>query len=97
MANLLFVSEFSGAAGGFLAPQAPSVDQTVVVGVGSTQSNAFAVATTYLRLVSNVSCSVAFGTNPTALATNLFLPANVPTFIGVPAGKAWKVATIASA
>ena len=57
--------------------------QVVAVSSSSTQSTAFAAGSHYARLVSTVNCYVAFGTNPTATSSSLYMVANVPEFFGI--------------
>lgn len=72
----------------------PSTDQTVAIAAGSAQSTAFKNNTTIVRLHTDAICSVAFGTNPTAAATNKRLPANAIEYFQIPLGQAYKVAVI---
>ena len=74
--------------------QEPAIaEQTVAIGVGSAQSSAFAAQTTFVRLHSDAICSVAFGTNPTATASNKRMAAGQTEFFGVNS-RASKVAVI---
>lgn len=69
-------------------------DQTVAIGAGSVQSNAFNAATTVIQINVDSACSIAFGTNPTAAATNQRLGANETRYYGVLPGSNFKVAVI---
>jgi len=71
----------------------PGASQSVSIGGSSTQGTAVAGNTTAVLLCATVACFVAVGSNPTAVAgTSLYLPANVPLFVGIGAGQ--KVAAI---
>lgn len=69
------------------AGEEPAVtSQTVAVTVGSVQSNPFNAATGFIRVHTDVVCSVAFGLNPTATTTSMRLAANTTEFFGVTPG-----------
>lgn len=70
------------------------VEQTVAIAAGSAQSAAFNPTTRFVRLRTDAICSVKFGTNPTAAATNSRMPAATETIVGVPQGLSYKVAVI---
>ena len=64
----------------------PGVAQNVAVGAASAQSAA--LGSPVVRLVSTTDCHVLFGSNPTALATSMFLPAKQPEyFVCLPTDK----------
>lgn len=97
---VLYITEFAAQMrddAGYVAP-APDLpvvaEQTVAIGAGSVASSAFNAKTRFIRLCADAVCSVAFGTSPTAAATNMRLPANVPYDLGVPKGASYKVAVI---
>ena len=71
---------------------AVAIQTPVVIGGGSLQSAAFNAETKFVRLHTDVICSVAFGTNPTATANSARLAANQTEFFGVNPGD--KVAVI---
>lgn len=74
----------------------PSTNQTVAVGAASAAvTNPFGAYTTVVRLCSTTACHIALGANPTATASSIYLPANVPWFIEVAPGQ--KVAVIQNA
>lgn len=94
---VLFISEYDNVArdnvGMVQAGQEPSITtQTVAIGAGSTQSNAFNANTKFVRIHTDAICSVAFGANPTASATTARLAAGQTEFFGVRPGH--KVAVI---
>lgn len=60
----------------------------------TTQSSAFAETTTLVRVIADAACYVDFGTNPTAAAGDIYLPANTAEYFGVPKGAAYKVAAV---
>lgn len=74
----------------------PGVSQKVVVGASSLQSAKLGNSTQVIQVLATVACFIASGTNPTAVAdTSMYIPANVPTLVGV--SGASKVAVIQSA
>jgi hypothetical protein len=66
--------------------------QNVTVSGASAQSAPFIQGARLVRLVSTTDCYVAFGTNPTAVATSVLLPAGQPEYFAVKPG--WRVAAI---
>lgn len=74
--------------------QPPTAEQTVAIGAGSVASNVFNVSTAIVRLHADAICSVAFGTAPTAAATNMRLAAGQTEYFTVVPGSAFKVAVI---
>jgi hypothetical protein len=95
---VLYVTEFSDTMrqGGpiMVAMEPENASQTVAIGAGSVQSSAFANNTQLIRLETDAVCSVKFGTNPTATATNRRLQAGDVEYFGVPLGGSYKVAVI---
>lgn len=95
----LYVSEYEhipAAANGVVpvGKEASVAEQNVAIGGTSVQSSAFNAKTNFVRLHTDAICSVAFGTNPTAVATAKRLAANQTEYFGVPQGGAFKVAVI---
>lgn len=91
----LYVTEFGGMGQNHaqIAQSPPIVEQTpVVIGAGSLQSAAFDYATTVVRIHTDAICSIAFGTNPTATANTMRLPADATEYFSVKGGQ--KVAVI---
>ncbi len=94
----LYISEYSRQLVDYIglsvpAPQEPSIaEQAVAVGVGSVASSAFNAKTKFVRLHTDVICSVAFGAAPTAVATAKRMAAGQTEFFGVRPGD--KVAVI---
>lgn len=70
----------------------PVAEQVVAIGVASAQSAAFNAETRMVGIHADAICSVAFGVNPTAVATNRRLAANSTEYFEVIAGH--KVAVI---
>jgi hypothetical protein len=97
---VLFIAEYVQPAqfegGNVVAfPQEPPIaEQTVAIGGASVQSAAFNAKTTFVRIHTDVICSVKFGTNPTASATTARMAGGQERFVGVPVGQAFKVAVI---
>lgn len=98
MANL-YITEYSnlGLNGNAPIPQEPAVTGQNVSFTTSTASAAFNERTRFVRLVASADCYVKFGTGPTATTSDQFLSAEMEYFRGVPEGKAYKVAAVASA
>jgi hypothetical protein len=65
----------------------PGVAQALAYAASSVQSAVLGCVV--VRVVSTTDCHIAFGANPTAMATSMFLPAKVPEyFICSPTDKA---------
>lgn len=77
-----------------IAAMPPIAEQTVAIAAGSAQSNAFNGQTKYVRLHTDSICSVAFGANPTATATNARLAAGTTEYFAIPQNQSFKVAVI---
>ena len=75
-----------------IAQMPPLAEQTVAIGAGSTSSSAFNANTRYIRVHTDVICSIAFGAAPTATVTNSRLSANSTEYFGVTSGQ--KIAVI---
>lgn len=97
---VLYISEFSNGASVIgtalvaMMPQPSITDQTVAISGSSAQSAAFNARTRAVLLSADAICSIAFGANPTATATNLRLPANTIIAFAVVPGQ--KVAVISN-
>lgn len=95
---VVYISEYAEApnikTGQMLAAGSePSLaEQTVAIGAGSVQSNAFNAKTRFIRLHTDAVCSYKFGSNPTATATTPRMAANSTEYFGVVPGD--KVAII---
>jgi hypothetical protein len=93
---VLFIAEYADS--GFITgpvavgKEPAHTNQTVAIGAGSVQSNAFKSNTLLVRLHSDVICSIAFGDNPTASATSARMAANQTEYFQVKPGQ--KVAVI---
>lgn len=74
-------------------PIAPELNPQVRSISGTTaQSAAFAANAKTVRVCSDADCFIAFGSNPTATTSSIYLPAKVPQVFGIVGG--WKVAVI---
>lgn len=96
---VLYVGEFNAIGGGGNFPiagaqVAPIAEQTVAIGGTTTQSSAFNAGTSLLRIHTDVVCSIAFGTNPTATTSKMRMGANQTEYFSVPRGASYKVAVI---
>jgi hypothetical protein len=96
---ILYISEYNSLFAvpgqvGQMAMGAPVVQQTVAIGAGSVQSAALGGTSNFIRVHTDVICSIAFGTNPTATVTSMRLAANQTEYFGV--GPGTKVAVIAN-
>lgn len=98
----LYITEYSRQgrdASGFqmvVADEPPAANQTVAIGGTSAQSSAFNANTKFVRIHTDTTCSIEFGTNPTASATTRRLPANSTEYFSVPLGASYKVAVISN-
>ena len=96
----LYISEYALLAAttqGSDIPEVPApstLDQTVAIGSGSLQSNAFQASTRYVEVSCDLPCALAFGTNPTATVANLTLAQYERKLFAIPQGQAFKVAVI---
>jgi len=76
------------------ALQPPAAEQAITYST-STQSAAFKNNTNFVRLNTDSICSIAFGINPTAVAsTNARMSAGSTEYFAVPVGQAFKVAAV---
>ncbi len=95
-ASTLYISEFQGApplSVYFQAVTAPAlVNQTVSIGGSSAQSSAFSSTTGIIRINTDATCRILFGTNPTALSTSMRMIAGQTEYFLVAPGQ--KVAVI---
>jgi len=74
----------------------PGVEQHVAYAGTSVQSSLFQDQTSIVRLYATSDCYVAFGENPTASTSSMFLPAGVIEYFGVPPDSEWQLAVIQS-
>ena len=99
---VLYVSEYAEVGhftGGHDQPMAEEVsvaEQSVSESNTSAQSNSFNALTKFVRVHTDAICSIAFGTNPTAVTTAKRLAANQTEYFSVPVNQAYKVAVIAN-
>jgi hypothetical protein len=85
-ANFCYISEFSDISQP-VARVPALVDQAAVsVSATAAASAAFGSDTKIIRISCDTTVSAAFGTNPTATAANMRLPANVPEYFYVTSG-----------
>jgi hypothetical protein len=96
---VLYITEYAWMAsvpnaGPQMPMEPPVAEQTVAIGGTSAQSATFNAKTRFVRLHTDAICSVEFGTNPTATATDGRLAANQTEYRGVPEGGTLKVAVI---
>lgn len=94
---VLYISEYADLPlfNGQIIPtgQEPSVaEQNVAIGVASAQSAAFDGNTKFVLVHTDAICSIKFGANPTAVATEARMAAGETRFYGVKPGD--KVAVI---
>lgn len=98
--STLYISEYADV--GHMSGVAPTgsepanVDQTVNIGVGSAQSNAFATNTRLVRLHTDTTCSILFGLDPTATATTKRMKADQTEYFTVNSIPSLKVAVISN-
>jgi len=65
----------------------PEHTTQVVTYTTTTQSAAFGPETRFIRVIASAAAHLEFGTNPTATATNLWIPASTPEFFAVVPGQ----------
>jgi len=70
----------------------PGASQRVAVGAASVQSTVLGPQTGLVRVCASTDCNIAFGINPVATATSLYLPAGAIEYFGVNPGE--KIAVI---
>lgn len=98
----LYITEFSASGKnerGGLSPIAmapPVAEQIVAIGASSAQSSLLNAVTSFVRLTTDVNCSVKFSANPTATATTMRLAAGAVEYIAVPQDGTLKIAVIAN-
>jgi hypothetical protein len=102
-ASKMYISEYTntGLAIGQLVQVAgePAItDQTPVDYSGGVASSAaFNAATNIVRVLCTSTCSIKFGTDPTATASNKPLAAGNPEYFSVPVGQGFKISVITNA
>ena len=94
----LYIWEFSDVlalSDKLMAASAPGILQQtpVAIAAGSAQSAAFSGATKFIRVHTDVICSINIGFNPTATAQNARLAANQTEYFGVWPGQQVAVIT----
>lgn len=89
---VLYITEYASTSTPVQEPA--NAIQTVAIAAGSAASAAFQNNTNIVRLQTDVVCSIAFGTAPTASATTTRMAANQTETFKVPLGAAYKVAVI---
>lgn len=75
----------------------PRNNPQVVSYDGSTQSVAFGANQRVARMVSTTACYLAFGSNPTATSSGIYLPAGVVEVFGITPGEKVAALKVASA
>jgi hypothetical protein len=103
--SILYVTEFQntmpntiGVGQASIAIVPPLAEQFFTISGSSAQSSAFNANTKFVRLHTDVSCTIEFGTNPTAVALQTArMAANQTEYFGVPQGASYKVAAVTSA
>jgi hypothetical protein len=84
----LYIAEFETlGVGGNIASVPPIAEQTRTLSGSSAQSSNFNAKTRYLRLTTDTICSVAFGADPTATASNMRLAVGSVEYFSVQGGK----------
>jgi hypothetical protein len=80
-----FVSLGQDANGNVLKVGSPATTQVVTFSA-STQSAAFAISTTFIRVIADATVHLAFGSDPTATANDLWVPSATAEFFAVKPG-----------
>ena len=95
----LYISEHKNGVSGIgtyvaqILPEPALAVQKLAIGGASVQSAAFDALTYAVCIVADGACHIAFGDDPTASASSMLLPANVPFYRGVAPGKKIAVTT----
>jgi hypothetical protein len=98
----LYITEFSSQArdgSGAVLPAAllpPLAEQTVAIAGASAQSAALQPGTNFVRVSSDVVCSIKVGANPMAAATNMRLAAGAVEYFAVLPAQSMKIAVISN-
>lgn len=98
----LYISEFAGKgkdANGIPmdVPELPALArQTVAISGTSAQSATFHKDTTFVRVHTDIVCSILAGTNPTATATDARMAAGQTEYFGVQKNSGVKIAVISN-
>lgn len=95
----LFISEFEEMGVGvdgreMQAPVAPPIATQTVTFTTSTASNAFNARTRLVMVLSTAAAAVKFAGTPTAVATDIAIPGEVPMYFSVPPNSSLKIAAI---
>lgn len=77
-------------------PSEPGIEQVVTISASSAQSAALNPSTQFVRINSDVVCSIKVGTNPTAVITAHRVGAGVTEYFAVPLSSGYKIAVIAN-
>jgi hypothetical protein len=99
-ASKLYISEYTnvGVSNGVVAQVASepaTTDQTPVDYSGGVASSAaFNAATNVVRVLCTSTCSIKFGTSPTATTSNKPLAAGAPEYFSVPVNQSFKISVI---
>lgn len=101
-ASKMYISEYSNAGLAIgqivqVASEPAITDQTPVDYSGGVASSAaFNAATNIVRVLCTSTCSIKFGTSPTAATTNKPLAAGSPEYFAVPVGQSFKISVISN-
>jgi len=101
-ASKMYISEYSNAGLAIgqivqVASEPAITDQSAVDYSGGVASSAtFNAATNIVRVLCTSTCSIKFGTNPTATTTNKPLAAGSPEYFAVPIGQSFKISVISN-
>jgi hypothetical protein len=98
MANNLSITEYAQLSNNPdstpILSEPSNAQQNVTLSASSIQSASVKSNTQYVRLVTDTTCSVAFGTNPTAVTATRLLIAGVPEIVKIPLSSNWKIAAV---
>jgi len=96
----LFLTEYANLArdigSNFIAAgMEPSIaEQAMTLTAGSTQSALFSAQTAFVMIHAQEAACLAFGTNPTATVIKQRMAAGETRYVGIPAGRGFRVAAI---
>ncbi len=74
------------------AAREPAIATQSVTYTTSAQSVAFNSRTDFIRIVCDAKAHFKFGANPTATATDPYVPADIAEYFGIPDSGTWEVA-----
>lgn len=96
--SVLYITEYTSILSDRIQiPLEPELkSQTVAISASHAESAAFTDTTRFVRIETDVICSIVFGANPVATTSNRRLAADSVEYYAVPQGQAFKVSVISN-